>query len=60
LLALRVDPTMSCYDVKERAERKLADVDAKIRVLEGMKVALQGLVARCSGQGPTSACPILS
>jgi Hg(II)-responsive transcriptional regulator len=59
LLALRVDPTMNCYDVRERAERKLADVDAKIRALEGMQVALQQLVAACSGQGPTSACPIL-
>jgi Hg(II)-responsive transcriptional regulator len=59
LLALRMDPTMSCTDVRERAERTLADVDAKIRVLEGIKVALQRLVATCSGQGPTSACPIL-
>jgi Hg(II)-responsive transcriptional regulator len=59
LLALRVDPTMSCHDVRERAERKLADVEVKIRALEGMKVALQGLVATCSGQGPTSACLIL-
>jgi MerR family copper efflux transcriptional regulator len=59
LLALRVDPIMSCHDVRERAARKLADVDAKIRALEHMRGALQRLIAACSGQGPLSACPIL-
>jgi MerR family copper efflux transcriptional regulator len=59
LLALRVDPTMSCHDVRERAAHKLADVDAKIRALENMRGALERLIAACSGQGPVSACPIL-
>jgi MerR family mercuric resistance operon transcriptional regulator len=59
LLGLRVHPTVSCRDVRAQAERKLSEVDAKIRVLEEMKVALQQLVAACSGQGPTSTCPIL-
>lgn len=59
LLALRVDPTMSCHDVRERAAHKLADVDAKIRALEDIRGALQRLIALCSGEGPTSACPIL-
>jgi MerR family transcriptional regulator, copper efflux regulator len=59
LLVLRVDPDITCQDVRKRAERKLTEVDAKIRLLEGMTVALQRLIAACSGQGPTSACPIL-
>ena len=59
LLALRVDPTVSCSDVRARAEHKLADIDAKIRALAGMKAALRRLIETCSGQGPTSACPIL-
>ncbi len=59
LLALRVDPTMSCHDVRERAAHKLADVHAKIRALKSIRVALQRLIASCSGEGPTSACPIL-
>ena len=59
LLALRVDPDSTCEDVRKRAERKLAEVDAKIRVLEGMTGALQRLIAACSGQSPSSACPIL-
>jgi Hg(II)-responsive transcriptional regulator len=59
LLALRVDPTMSCHDIRERAARKLADVDAKIRALKHIREALQQLIAVCSGGGPISACPIL-
>jgi Hg(II)-responsive transcriptional regulator len=59
LLALRVDPETTCADVRARAERKLADVDAKIRDLKRIKGALTQLVADCSGQGPMSDCPIL-
>jgi MerR family transcriptional regulator, copper efflux regulator len=59
LLALRVAPETTCADVRAQAERKLADVDAKIRTLEHIKGALTQLVADCSGQGPMSACPIL-
>jgi MerR family transcriptional regulator, copper efflux regulator len=36
LLALRVDPETTREAVRKRAERKLAEVDAKIRVLEPM------------------------
>ena len=40
LLGWRVEPTVGCRDVRAQAERKLSEVDAKIRVLEEMKVAL--------------------
>lgn len=59
LLTLRVDPAMSRNYVRERAERKLAEIEAKMRALERMKAALHQLVMSSSGQGPTSACPIL-
>jgi MerR family copper efflux transcriptional regulator len=59
LLGWRVEPTVGCRDVRAQAERKLSEVDAKIRVLEEMKLALQQMVAACSGQGPTSTRPIL-
>lgn len=59
LLALRVDPETTCEDVRKQAERKMVDVEAKIHTLERIKGALQQLIAACSGQGPTSACPIL-
>ncbi len=59
LLALRVDPETTCEDVRKRAERKIADVEDKIQTLARIKGVLQQLVVSCSGQGPTSTCPIL-
>ena len=59
LLSLRVDPNTTCGHVKRRAEVKIADVDEKIRALQRIKKALTKLVALCSGQGPTSECPIM-
>ncbi len=59
LLALRVDATTTCADVKNRAEAKITDIQEKIRDLQRMKRALDKLTAACRGQGPTSECPIL-
>lgn len=59
LLSLRIDPSSSCADVKRRAEAKIADIDSKLRALRKMKQALVKLTQACSGQAPTSECPIL-
>jgi len=59
LLSLRVNPTTTCSEVKARAEAKMADIDAKLRDLQRMQAALGQLAVACSGQGPTSQCPIL-
>ncbi len=59
LLSLRVDPDTTCADVKKQTELKIADVEEKIRVLQGIKTALKKLAASCVGTGPTSECPIL-
>ena len=59
LLALRVAPETTCEDVRKQAQHKMADVEAKIHTLNRIKGALQQLIVACSGQGPTSACPIL-
>ena len=59
LLSLRVDPDTTCADVKNQTELKIADVEEKIRVLQGIKTALKKLAASCVGTGPTSECPIL-
>ena len=37
LLSLRIDPSMTCADVKNRAEEKIGDIQAKIRTLQRMK-----------------------
>ncbi len=59
LLSLRLDPGTTCGDVKKRAEIKIADIEEKIRTLQGMKKALMNLTVECKGRGPVSECPIL-
>ena len=59
LLSLRLDLTTTCADVKERAEEKIDDIEAKIRTLRRMKNALVKVTKACSGRGGTSECPIL-
>jgi len=59
LIALRLDASTTCADVRERAQTKLADIEARIHDLKRMKQALQKLTLSCRGQGPTSECPIL-
>jgi MerR family mercuric resistance operon transcriptional regulator len=59
LLSLRLDPSTTCADVKQRTAEKIADIEAKMRTLQRMKRALVKLTKACVGNGPTSECPIL-
>lgn len=59
LLELRLDPRRSCADVKHEAETKIVDIDQKIAALRVMRKALVEVTESCSGEGPTSECPIL-
>jgi MerR family mercuric resistance operon transcriptional regulator len=59
LLSLKLDPSTTCADVKNRAEAKIADIEAKIDSLTRMKQALVRLTKACRGRGATSDCPIL-
>src|SRR5512134_3018240 len=60
LLALRLDPRTTAADVKARANRKIADVDRKLRDLEQIRDALTHLAGSCrGGRGPTGECPLV-
>ena len=59
LLSLRVGNGVSCQQVRERAQQKLADIHGKIQSLNRMKRGLERLATACHGRGPTSECPIL-
>jgi MerR family copper efflux transcriptional regulator len=59
LLELRLDPRRSCADVKSEAQTKIVTIDEKISSLQDMRSALVEITRSCSGEGPTSECPIL-
>lgn len=59
LLALRVDSSTTCAEVRRRTEVKLRQIEEKIRTLQQIQQALTTLVAACDVGGPTGECPIL-
>lgn len=59
LLSLRADPDTTTGDIKQLAQSKLEDIEAKIKMLKGMKRSLKSLIDMCPGQGPKKDCPIL-
>ena len=59
LLDLRLGERRSCDEVRARAARKLADVEAKIAALGRMRRTLGSLIAACKARQPTAPCPIL-
>jgi len=58
LLALWRDPHRASADVKALAERRIAEVDRKIRELEGLRRTLVELAEHCHGDERPD-CPIL-
>lgn len=58
LLSLRVSTRTSCEVVQQRAEAKLADLDARIAELSRMREALSQVASTCVTT-PATACPFL-
>lgn len=58
LLALYEDGTRSSSEVREIAERHLADIESKITDLQSLRDTLAHLVASCAGDARPD-CPIL-
>lgn len=59
LLALHADPHTTCADIRQRAERKLVDIDQRISDLAKIRAALDTLVAGCSAGATYAECPIM-
>ena len=59
LLALRATRGAKAADVKKRAQKKIKEVEERIRALDRIRFALARLVAQCSGDGPIEECTIL-
>ncbi|KKK72833.1 hypothetical protein LCGC14_2899910 [marine sediment metagenome] len=60
LLSLRVRDDDTCVDIKKRAEKKIAEIEGKIKTLKNMKKVLSKLTYACETRTPTTReCPIL-
>jgi MerR family copper efflux transcriptional regulator len=60
LLSLRIDPSTTCSEVCERVEGKILELDRKIRDLQRMREALEGLKQGCLDNDPSATeCPLL-
>ena len=60
LLSLRVKSTSTCSNIKEKTDKKIVDIDTRIKRLQEIKKALKKLSISCSnGNAPLSDCPIL-
>jgi len=61
LLELSEKPEADCADIRERAQRKITDIDQRMSDLAVMKSALTDLAEFCPGKGkPLSECNILN
>lgn len=59
LFALRIKSSTTCADIKSKAEKKIKDIETKIKTLQKMKNALNKLASQCKGKGPVGDCPII-
>ncbi len=60
LLSLKTSAGVTCASVKQKAEKKIADIDGKLRSLRRMKRALVDLTQTCNGDSSLDECPILN
>jgi len=58
LLGLWFDTTTKCEHVRQRAERKIDDLEDRIRSLQKMKRSLKKIVKQCEGGESVDACPL--
>ena len=59
LLELKLSNTAHCRDVQLQAERKVAEIEEKIRELSKVKRELESLVSACRAEASVAECPIL-
>jgi MerR family copper efflux transcriptional regulator len=59
LLALSADRQRGVKAVKQRAQRRLAEIEARIAELERVRAGLAELIEACPGHGAPAQCPIL-
>ena len=58
LLGLWFDVNTKCVHVRQRAERKINDIEEKIRSLQRMKRSLKKIVSQCENRDAVNECPL--
>lgn len=59
LLVLWFDPVTTCCEVRQMAEHKIGDIEARIQALQAMKRSLKRLIRQCQKRGTLNDCPLL-
>jgi MerR family copper efflux transcriptional regulator len=59
LLALSADRQRGVKAVKQRAQQRLAEIEARIEELQRVRAGLAQLIEACPGHGKPEECPIL-
>ncbi|HEV2538104.1 MAG TPA: heavy metal-responsive transcriptional regulator [Frateuria sp.] len=59
LLALSADRQRGVRAVKQRAQQRLAEIEARIEELQRVRAGLAQLIEACPGHGKPEQCPIL-
>jgi len=60
LLQLQQHPELESAAVKQRVEQRIDEIRGKVRDLQQILHALEGLSALCDGEGSAADCPILA
>lgn len=60
LLQMQLHPEQESAVVKQRVDERIEEIGRKIKDLQQIQQALQGLSALCNGKGSTADCPILA
>jgi Hg(II)-responsive transcriptional regulator len=59
LLALWFHPNTACHHVREKAARKIGEIDDRIQSLSDMKHSLKKVIAQCEQRDTLDECPLL-
>lgn len=59
LLGLWVDTNTRCTHVRQRAAKKITDIEEKIHSLQRIKRSLQKLMKQCESRNSVADCPLL-
>ncbi|MCP4176748.1 MAG: heavy metal-responsive transcriptional regulator [bacterium] len=60
LLDLNSKAWTTAGDIKDKAEKKVEEIEHKLKMLTNIRDTLNKLIEECSGHGPKIKCPILN